>query len=103
MLSDDRVELIDYLATRAADPGFEPARPARPAYVQRPLDVEAETLLISDPRPAQVTDLFNGVYETTLQALSRDVHSGESGEQVSVLATVAKHLMNWVMRPPAAS
>jgi hypothetical protein len=28
--------LGDYLAARAADPGFEPARPAEPAYVRRP-------------------------------------------------------------------
>ena len=28
--------LEDYLATRAADPGFEPARPVEPAYVRRP-------------------------------------------------------------------
>jgi len=92
--------LDDYLATRAADPGFEPARPVEPAYVRRPPDVEAETMLITDPLTAEVADLFNAVYETTLQALSRYfVHSGESAEQVTTLATVAKHLMNWVMRP----
>ncbi len=92
--------LDDYLAARAADPGFEPARPVQPAYVRRPPDVEAETVLITDPLTVQVADLFNAVYETTLQALSRYfVHSGESGEQVTTLATVAKHLMNWVMRP----
>ena len=57
-------------------------------------------MLITDPLTVQVADLFNAVYETTLQALSRYfVHSGESGEQVTTLATVAKHLMNWVMRP----
>src|SRR6266536_4110778 len=92
--------LDDYLATGAADPGFEPARPVEPAYVRRPPDVEAETMLITDPLTAEVADLFNAVYETTLQALSRYfVHSGESAEQVTTLATVAKHLMNWVMRP----
>ena len=53
-----------------------------------------------DHTTAQVADLFNAIYETTLQALSRYfVHSGESREQVTTLATVAKHLMNWVMRP----
>jgi Ferritin-like len=92
--------LDDYLATRAADPGFQPARPVVPAYVRRPPDVEAATVLITDPLTTQVADLFNAVYETTLQALSRYfVHSGESAEQVTLLATVAKHLMNWVMRP----
>ena len=34
--------LDDYLATKAADPGFEPARPVEPAYVRRPPDVEAK-------------------------------------------------------------
>jgi hypothetical protein len=55
---------------------------------------------IGDPLTAQVADLFNAVYETTLQSLSRYfVHSGETAEQVTTLARTAKHLMNWVMRP----
>jgi Ferritin-like len=92
--------LDDYLATRAADPGFEPARPVEPAYVHRPPDVEAQTLTITDPLTVQVADLFNAIYETTLQTLSRYfVHSGETDGQVRALATTAKHLMNWVMRP----
>ena len=92
--------LDDYLAARAADPDFQPARSVEPAYVRRPPDVEADTVLITDPLTVQVADLFNAVYETTLQALSRYfVHSGESDEQVATLATVTKHLMNWVMRP----
>jgi len=38
--------------------------------------------------------------ETVVQALSRYfVHSGETDGQVTTLATTAKHLMNWVMRP----
>src|SRR4029453_9524158 len=92
--------LEDFLAARAADPGFEPARPVEPAYVRRPPDVKAETRTITDPLTAQVADLFNAVYETTLQALSRYfVHSGETAGQVTTLATTTKHLMNWVMRP----
>ena len=92
--------LDEYLAARAADPGFEPARPVEPAYLRRPPDVQAEVATVGDPLTAQVADLFNAVYETTLQALSRYfVHSGETAEQVTVLATTAKHLMNRVMRP----
>jgi Ferritin-like len=92
--------LDDYLAARQAEPGFEPARPVEPAYVRRPPDVQVETATITDPLTVQVADLFNTVYETTLQALSRYfVHSGETTEQVTTLATTAKHLMNWVMRP----
>jgi hypothetical protein len=92
--------LDDYLAARAADPGFEPARPVEPASARRPPDVEADLVTIGDPLTAQVVDLFNAIYETTLQTLSRYfVHSGETDGQVTVLATTAKHLMNWVMRP----
>jgi hypothetical protein len=92
--------LEDYLRCRAADPGFEPARPVQPAYVRRPPDVQAKVVTIGDPLTAQVADLFNAIYETTLQTLSRYfVHSGETDGQVTTLATTAKHLMNWVMRP----
>jgi hypothetical protein len=92
--------LEDYLETRAADPGFEPARLVEPAYVRRPPDVDAEVATIGDPLTAQVADLFNALYETTLQTLSRYfVHSGETDGQVTTLARTAKHLMNWVMRP----
>jgi hypothetical protein len=56
-------------------------------------------LVITDPRTAQPADLFNAVYETTLQALRQYfVYSRESAEQLTTLATVAKHLMNWVLR-----
>jgi hypothetical protein len=92
--------LDDYLRCRAADPGFQPARPVQPAYVRRPPDVDVEVATITDPLTVQVADLFNAVYETTLQALSRYfVHSGETDSQVTILATTAKHLMNWVTRP----
>ena len=68
--------------------------------MRRPPDVEVETLTITDPLTVQVADLFNAIYETTLQTLSRYfVHSGETDGQVTTLATTAKHLMNWVMRP----
>jgi hypothetical protein len=88
--------LDEYLAARAADPSFEPARPVEPAYLRRPPDVATEVAAIGDPLTAQVADLFNAVYETTLQSLSRYfVHSGETAEQVATLARTAKHLMNW--------
>jgi Ferritin-like len=92
--------LEDYLVARAAHPAFEPARPVEAAYVRRPPDVEGDVVTISDPLTAQVADLFNAVYETTLQALSRYfVHSGETDDQLTTLARTAKHLMSWVMRP----
>jgi hypothetical protein len=92
--------LEDYLGARAADPGFEPARRVELAYVRRPPHVEAETLTITDPMTAQVADLFNAIYETTLQTLSRYfIHGGETDGQVTTLATTAKQMMDWVMSP----
>jgi hypothetical protein len=91
--------LEDFLAVQAADPGFNPARPVEPAYVRLPLDVESGTL-IEDPLTARVVDLCNGLYEVTLQVLSRYyVHHGETPAELETLARTAKHLMNWVMRP----
>jgi Ferritin-like len=90
--------LEDFLTMQAADPGFDPARPVEPAYVQLPPDVESGTL-IEDPLTARVADLCNGLYEVTLQVLSRYyVHHGETPAELETLARTAKHLMNWVMR-----
>jgi hypothetical protein len=90
--------LEDLLAEQAADPAFNPARPVEPAYVRLPPDVEAGTL-IEDPATAQVADLANGLYEVTLQVLSRYyIHHGETAAEVNTLARTAKHLMNHVMR-----
>jgi Ferritin-like len=90
--------LEDYLAVRAADPKFEPARPVIPAFLREPPDVDAVTL-IRDPLTKRVADLFNAVYEVTLQFQSRYfVHHGETQAELETLAKTVKHLMNWVMR-----
>jgi hypothetical protein len=90
--------LEDLLAVQAADPAFTPARPVEPASVRLPPDVEAGTL-IEDPTTAQVADLVTGLYEVTLQVLSRYyIHHGETAAEFDTLARTAKHLMNWVMR-----
>ena len=90
--------LEDLLAEQAADPAFNPARPVEPAFVRLPPDVEAGTL-IGDPITAQVADLANGLYEVTLQVLSRYyIHHGETAAEFDILARTAKHLMNHVMR-----
>jgi hypothetical protein len=90
--------LEDYLAVRAADPTFEPARPVIAAFLREPPDVDRVTL-IHDPLTKRVADLFNAVYEVTLQVQSRYfVHHGETPEELETLAKTAKHLMNWVMR-----
>ena len=86
------------LAADAADPAFSPARPVEPAFVRLPPDVEAGTL-IEDPTTALATDLANGLYELTLQVLSRYyIHHGETAAEFDTLARTAKHLMNWVLR-----
>jgi Ferritin-like len=90
--------LEDLLTEQAADPAFNPARPVEPAFVRLPPDVDAGTL-IEDPATAQVADLANGLYEVTLQVLSRYyIHHGETTAEVNTLARTAKHLMNHVMR-----
>src|ERR1700746_2859307 len=90
--------LEDLLAEQAADPEFNPARPVEPAFVRLPPDVAAGTV-IEDPATAQVADLANGLYEVTLQGLSRYyIHHGETTAEVNTLARTAKHLMNHVMR-----
>ncbi|MBO0834181.1 MAG: hypothetical protein J2P28_01515 [Actinobacteria bacterium] len=90
--------LENLLAAQAEDPGFNPARPVEPAYVRLPPDVASGTM-IEDSATAQVADLANGLYEVTLQVLSRYyIHHGESAAEFDILARTAKHLMNWVMR-----
>src|SRR5229473_2604756 len=90
--------LEDLLAEQAADPAFNPARPVEPAFVRLPPDVQAVTV-IEAPATAQVADLANGLYEITLQVLSRYyIHHGETAAEVNTLARTAKHLMNHVMR-----
>ena len=96
---DTFVEILeDLLAEQAADPAFSPARSVEPAFSRLPPDVEAGTL-IEDPTTAQVADLANGLYEVTLQVLSRYyIHHRETAAEFDTLARTPKHLMNWVMR-----
>src|SRR3989440_1717980 len=90
--------LEDYLAERAADPSFEPARPVMPVYLREPPDIEAVTL-IEDPLTRRVADLFNAVYEVVLQSQSRYfVHQGGTPPKPETPAKTVKHLMNLLMR-----
>jgi hypothetical protein len=90
--------LEDFLSQRALDSSFAPARPVLPVYVRQPPDVDQVTL-VGEPLTRRVADLFNAVYEVTLQVQSRYfVHHGETPEELETLAKTAKHLMNWVMR-----
>jgi hypothetical protein len=91
--------LEEYLAATQDDSTFEPARPARPAYVRRPPD-QPLGIVISDPLTAQVADLFDAAHQILLQALSRlFVHDDETDQEVATLAGVAISLMAAVLRP----
>ena len=63
--------LEEYLAATEADPSFQPARPAQPAYVRRPPD-QPLAVVISDPLTAQVADVFDAAHQTLLQLLCSD-------------------------------
>jgi Ferritin-like len=91
--------LDEYLAATAADPDFEPARPAQPAYVRRPPD-QPQAVVISDPRTAQVAELFDAAHQTLFQALGRVfVHDGETDAEMDTLVGAAIELMAGVLRP----
>jgi hypothetical protein len=91
--------LMEYLALKEADPTFEPARPAVPARVRLPRDVDAGEL-ISDARTAAVSDLFNGCYEALLELLLRFfIHEDESVAELNALADAAVNAMFVVTAP----
>ena len=91
--------LEEFLAATRADPGFSPARPAQPAFVRRPPDQPLATV-ISDPRTAQVAELFDAAHQAVLQALSRlFLHDDETDQEVATLADTAIELMAGVLRP----
>ena len=91
--------LEEFLTATEADPSFEPARPAQPAYVRRPPD-QPLAVVISDPLTAQVADLFDAAHQTLLQALCRlFVHDEETDREVATLADTAIGLMAEVLRP----
>jgi hypothetical protein len=93
--------MLDELrALRAADPGFEPARPVVPAYVHHVDDADAPVARITDPLTAEVADLFDAIYQAMLMTLSRYfVHTDETLDEVTVLARTARRLMRFGLRP----
>lgn len=91
--------LDEYLAIRAADPAFEPARPVVMANV-RPQTTGITVPLITDPGTTRTMDLLNVVNEVSLQLLSRYfAHTDETPEQLGVLADVAVGLMYAAIKP----
>jgi Ferritin-like len=94
------VEILEeYRAMKAADPGFDPARPVMPACI-RPVEGGFVMPMITDPFTIQVADLMNVGYEILLQVLYRYfAHTDETPEHLSTLADVAVGLMYMVVRP----
>jgi hypothetical protein len=91
--------LDEYLAIREADPDFDPTRPVLLAHVRPPASGVPVTL-ISESFPTRATDLLNASYEVLLQLLSRYfANSGETPEQLAVLADVAVGLMFAAIKP----
>ena len=94
------LEIYDeYLALRAADASFEPARPVLPGHV-RPHRYGDPMPLIDDPRTKRVADLFNVVNEIVLLALTRFfAHTDETNEQLATLESIAVGLMFAAIKP----
>lgn len=89
----------EYLALRAADPAFEPARPVLAGHV-RPHRYGDAVPLIDDPRTKRVADLFNVVNEIVLLALTRYfAHTDETAEQLALLENVGVGLMFAAIKP----
>jgi hypothetical protein len=89
----------EYLALRAADPTFEPARPVLAGHV-RPHRYGDAVPLIDDPRTKRVADLFNVVNEIVLLALTRYfAHTDETAEQLKLLEGVGVGLMFVAVKP----
>ena len=90
--------LDEYLALKAADPGFEPARPVVAANV-RPQATGADGAH-QRSGTTRCADLLNVVYEVLLQLLSRYfAHTDETPEQLKVLIDVAVALMKAAVKP----
>jgi hypothetical protein len=91
--------LDEFLAARAADPDFDPARPVLLSRV-RPLESGEPMPLVTAPFSVRCVDLLNAVYEVVLEVLARYfAHSDETDEQLRTLAGVSVQLMEHAVAP----
>jgi hypothetical protein len=91
--------LEEYVAAKAADPAFEPAYPVCAAGV-RPVDGVEPAVYITDAVTAEVSDLFNIVYDLLLQMIARYFAFGhETDQQLKVLADTSVNLMFGAIKP----
>ena len=94
--------LDEFLAARAADPAFEPARPVMAVAVREP-DSGMTMPIITDGFTNRCMDLLNAVNEVLLQLLARYfAHTDETDEQLATLADVAMNLMFSGIKPLGA-
>jgi Ferritin-like len=88
----------EFLALRAADPTFEPARPVCVGVVRKREGIDLP--LITDPVSARIADLFDVVNEIVTLALTRFfAPSDETPAQRQALADLALGLMFTAIRP----
>jgi hypothetical protein len=94
------VQILDeYCQLAAANPGFQPARPACFATV-RPCEHDDSVPRIGDQVTSGCGDLFNVSYEILLQLLGRFfAHAEETDAQLATLANAALRLMFAAIKP----
>jgi hypothetical protein len=91
--------LEEYLTAKAAHTGFEPAHPVCAAGV-RSVEGVAPVVFVTDPLTAEVSDLFNVVYDLLLQMIARYFAFGhETDEQLGVLARASIAVMFGAIKP----
>lgn len=91
----------EYLAEKARDPGFEPARPvvANPITPQYPDPARGGTV-IEHPLTRGVAELFNAVYGTMALMLMRFYAFAEVGTpEHEALRATTRRIMSGVVRP----
>ncbi len=93
----------EYQELLTEDPDFLPGRPVAPnPYSMSPndlVDIDAVSL-IEDPLTVDTCNLFDGCYEILIQMLGRLlVHSGETEEQLTLLADITVGMMIDVISP----
>jgi hypothetical protein len=91
--------LDEYRQLKAANPGFEPARPVLFATV-RPSQHDDSVPRITENVASRCADLFNVAYEVLLQVLHRYfAHTEETDAQLTTLSRAAIALMVRVLKP----
>ena len=95
-----RKVLDEYLEMKEADPSFLPAHTVVAALVRAVEGEDPAAPFITDPMTADVSDLFNVIYDLLLQMLCRYFAFGhETDAQQRLLADVTVGMMFGAIRP----